>query len=108
MLCHVADIEAWSKQEVVTERSVQLMNVEKIGRCRWQCCGSLRQFGLKQKTELSAHCGDLKSRMALWAPTKVLSHVVLWAAARPASSLLHTRAPYECNPRPGGAGSTFG
>ena len=30
MICYVADIEAWSKQEVVTERSVQLMNVEKM------------------------------------------------------------------------------
>ena len=30
MLCYVADIEAWSKQEVITKRSVQLMNVEKM------------------------------------------------------------------------------
>ena len=30
MLCYVADIEAWSKQGVVTERSVQLVEVKKM------------------------------------------------------------------------------
>ena len=30
MSCHVANIEAWSKREIVTERSVQFSNVEKL------------------------------------------------------------------------------
>ena len=43
--------------------------LKKLGRCRWQCCNSLRKLGLK--TELTTHCGNLKSSMSQSAPAQI-------------------------------------
>ena len=85
MLCYVADIEAWSKQEIVTERSVQFMNVEKIGRCRWQCCGSLRQFWLTQNCLHTA-----ATSRAAWPCGRPLKCSHMWSSGR--RSVQHLRS----------------
>ena len=50
----------------------QPVNVKKLGLCRWQCCDTAsRNPGSNELIEQI--CGNLKGRMALWAPATVLS-----------------------------------